>query len=80
VVWTDEAGKLDFSDALEDMVRDARVILAREVRHSILKITPGGENDRDLDARPPDDPGETSAESLHDRHVANEATRHKSHP
>jgi glycerol-3-phosphate O-acyltransferase len=76
VVWTDEAGKLDFSDALEDMVRDARVILAREVRHSILKITPGGDNDRDLDARPPDDPGETSAESLHDRHVANEKHRH----
>jgi glycerol-3-phosphate O-acyltransferase len=23
-------------------VRDARVILSREVRHSILKITPGG--------------------------------------
>jgi len=80
VVWTDPNGKLDFSDALEDMVRDARVILAREVRHSILKITPGGENDRDLDARPPDDPGETSAESLHDRHVANEETRHKNHP
>jgi glycerol-3-phosphate O-acyltransferase len=80
VVWTDEAGKLDFSDALEDMVRDARVILAREVRHSILKITPGGENERDLDARPPDDPGETAAESLHDRHVANEETRHKQHP
>jgi glycerol-3-phosphate O-acyltransferase len=76
IVWTDEAGKLDYSDALIDMVRDARVILAREVRHSILKITPGGENDRDLDARPPSDPGETSAESLHDRHVANEKQRH----
>jgi glycerol-3-phosphate O-acyltransferase len=76
VVWTDENGKLDFSDALEDMVRDARVILAREVRHSILKITPGGDNERDLDARPPSDPGETTAESLHDRHVANEKQRH----
>ncbi|QWT19240.1 glycerol-3-phosphate 1-O-acyltransferase PlsB [Bacillus sp. NP157] len=76
VVWTDENGKLDFSDALEDMVRDARVILAREVRHSILKITPGGDNERDLDARPPSDPGETTAESLHDRHVANEKHRH----
>ncbi len=52
IVWTDDAGKLDFSDALEDMVRDARVILAREVRHSILKITPGGDSDRDTDARP----------------------------
>jgi glycerol-3-phosphate O-acyltransferase len=77
VVWTDPNGKLDFSEALEDMVRDARVILAREVRHSILKITPGGDNERDLDARPPSDPGETTAESLHDRHVANEHHRHE---
>ena len=42
VVWTDDAGKLDYDSALEVMVRDARVILSREVRHSILKITPGG--------------------------------------
>ncbi len=42
VVWTDDDGKLDYDRALEDMVRDARVILSREVRHSILKITPGG--------------------------------------
>ena len=42
VVWTDDAGKLDYDVALEGMVRDARVILSREVRHSILKITPGG--------------------------------------
>jgi glycerol-3-phosphate O-acyltransferase len=41
VVWTDDAGKLDYDRALEGMVRDARVILSREVRHSILKITPG---------------------------------------
>ncbi|MEO7068650.1 MAG: hypothetical protein ABI114_17200, partial [Rhodanobacter sp.] len=37
-----EDGKLDYDSTLEDMVRDARVILSREVRHSILKITPGG--------------------------------------
>ncbi|UPG86089.1 glycerol-3-phosphate 1-O-acyltransferase PlsB [Luteibacter aegosomatis] len=80
VVWTDENGKLDFADALEDMVRDARVILAREVRHSILKITPGGENDRDLDARPPDDPQASgTGDSLHERHVANEKQRHHTH-
>jgi glycerol-3-phosphate O-acyltransferase len=79
VVWTDEAGKLDYDSALEEMVRDARVILAREVRHSILKITPGGEErhevDRDddeagrvtqaHDATPPD----TSPADLHARHV-----------
>ena len=47
MVWTDEAGKLDYASALEDMVRDARVILAREVRHSILKITPGGDDKAD---------------------------------
>jgi len=41
VVWTDDDGKLDYDSALEGMVRDARVILSREVRHSILKITPG---------------------------------------
>jgi glycerol-3-phosphate O-acyltransferase len=53
------------------------VILAREVRHSILKITPGGENDRDLDARPPDDPQASgTSDSLHERHVANEKKRH----
>ncbi|NID16229.1 glycerol-3-phosphate 1-O-acyltransferase PlsB [Luteibacter yeojuensis] len=80
VVWTDPAGKLDFSEALEDMVRDARLILAREVRHSILKITPGGESDRDFDARPPVDPDDgSSGESLHDRHVANERERHEKH-
>jgi len=42
IVWTDENGKLDYDSALESMVRDARVILSRDVRHSILKITPGG--------------------------------------
>ncbi|KAF1007710.1 MAG: Glycerol-3-phosphate acyltransferase [Luteibacter sp.] len=78
IVWTDEQGKLDFAEALEDMVRDARVILAREVRHSILKITPGGENDRDIDARPPDDPQASgTSDSLHERHVANEKHRHQ---
>jgi glycerol-3-phosphate O-acyltransferase len=77
VVWTDPEGKLDYAEALEDMVRDARIILAREVRHSILKITGGGESDKDLDARPPTDPGENSSESLHDRHVAAEHQSHK---
>lgn len=41
VVWNDDKGKLDYDSALDDLVRDARVILSREVRHSILKITPG---------------------------------------
>jgi glycerol-3-phosphate O-acyltransferase len=45
IVWTDDAGKLDYDHGLEDMVRDARVILSREVRHSILKITGHEEKD-----------------------------------
>jgi glycerol-3-phosphate O-acyltransferase len=40
VVWTDDAGKLDFDAALEDVTRDAKVILSREIRHGILKLTP----------------------------------------
>jgi glycerol-3-phosphate O-acyltransferase len=70
IVWTDDAGKLDYDVALEDMVRDARVILSREVRHSILKITPGGEPEKET---PPSAagtlPADVSADSLHERHV-----------
>ena len=40
VVWTDESGKLDFDAALEEVTRDAKVILSREIRHGILKLTP----------------------------------------
>ena len=40
VVWTDDAGKLDFDSELESVVRDAKVILSREIRHGILKLTP----------------------------------------
>ena len=72
VVWTDENGKLDYDRALEDLVRDARVILSREVRHSILKITPGG--DREPAAVVPDD---ASASDLHQRHVDTEQQEHE---
>jgi glycerol-3-phosphate O-acyltransferase len=40
VVWTDDAGKLDFDSELESVARDAKVILSREIRHGILKLTP----------------------------------------
>jgi glycerol-3-phosphate O-acyltransferase len=40
VVWTDDAGKLDFDSELENVARDAKVILSREIRHGILKLTP----------------------------------------
>jgi glycerol-3-phosphate O-acyltransferase len=73
IVWTDEAGKLDYDRALEGMVRDARVILAREVRHSILKITPGGDGDREVHIEPAEPiPADASSEALHERHVAAE--------
>ncbi len=40
VIWPDANGRLEFDAALEDIVRDARVILSREIRHGILKLTP----------------------------------------
>jgi glycerol-3-phosphate O-acyltransferase len=88
IVWTDEAGKLDYDSALDVMVRDARVILAREVRHSILKITPGGELDKETPPAPapaaatepePESalPADVSSEALHERHVAAEQHAHQ---
>ncbi|WP_430391722.1 glycerol-3-phosphate 1-O-acyltransferase PlsB [Dyella sp. 20L07] len=79
IVWTDENGKLDYDHALEDMVRDARVILAREVRHSILKITPGGDGDKEaapVAAVEKPVPVDASSEALHERHVAAEQHAH----
>ena len=70
VVWTDDEGKLDYDSALEDMVRDARVILARDMRHSILKIT-GGDTDKES-ARP----ASTHAHAPAPTH----AKTHKHHP
>ncbi|MEO5830859.1 MAG: glycerol-3-phosphate 1-O-acyltransferase PlsB [Rhodanobacter sp.] len=81
IVWTDPDGKLDYDNALEGMVRDARVILSREVRHSILKITPGGDKETESAINDPDDPAQTSealvdalpddasASDLHQRHI-----------
>ena len=40
IIWTDADGKLEFDAVLDDIARDARLILAREVRQSIMKITP----------------------------------------
>jgi glycerol-3-phosphate O-acyltransferase len=78
IVWTDEGGKLDYDRRLEDMVRDARVILAREVRHSILKITGV---DGDMDAAPPKPvahvPEDSGSEDLHRRHVEAEQHEHE---
>jgi glycerol-3-phosphate O-acyltransferase len=75
VVWTDEDGKLDYDSALEDMVRDARVILAREMRHSILKITGSEEREPPRPIAPAADVSATGAE-LHERHVEAERQEH----
>ncbi|HEX5352786.1 MAG TPA: glycerol-3-phosphate 1-O-acyltransferase PlsB [Rhodanobacteraceae bacterium] len=40
IVWADADGKLGFDTVLNDVAHDARLILAREVRQSIMKITP----------------------------------------
>jgi glycerol-3-phosphate O-acyltransferase len=72
------------------MVRDSRVILDRDVRHSILKITQGGDDRNELDsgdeenrpavaprAGPPYTPTDASPEDLHRRHVDAEHHRHE---
>ncbi len=86
VVWTDDDGKLDYDSALEDLVRDSRVILSREVRHSILKITPGGDKEQpagdpvnvlEAPAAPGDPlPDDASTSDLHQRHVDTEHHEH----
>jgi glycerol-3-phosphate O-acyltransferase len=40
VIWPDANGRLEYDAALENIVSDARVILSREIRHGILKLTP----------------------------------------
>ncbi len=84
VVWTDEAGKLDYDSALDDMVRDARVILSREMRHSILKVTPGGEREPAAAEPAPEPaasaPAADAGAELHQRHVAAEHASHRAHP
>ncbi|MBD8879958.1 MULTISPECIES: glycerol-3-phosphate 1-O-acyltransferase PlsB [Rhodanobacter] len=80
VVWTDDAGKLDFDNALDEMVRDSRVILSREMRHSILKVTPGGERDLAAEeAAPVSAPPVDAATELHQRHVETEHASHRTH-
>ncbi|MEW9571887.1 glycerol-3-phosphate 1-O-acyltransferase PlsB [Rhodanobacter sp. Si-c] len=88
IVWTDDNGKLDYDSALEDMVRDARVILSREMRHSILKITPGGERDATADEAVPEPAApvplapstDDAGAELHRRHVAAEHASHHARP
>ena len=40
LVWPDANGKLAFDDRLNAWARDARVVLGRELRHTIEKVSP----------------------------------------
>lgn len=40
IVWTAASGKLDYDERLDAWAKDAKIILSRELRHSIMKITP----------------------------------------
>ncbi len=40
LVRVDDAGKLAYDERMEAFARDAKIILSRELRHSIMKITP----------------------------------------
>ncbi|NJR44219.1 hypothetical protein HC761_01915 [bacterium] len=40
VIWPDENNKLDFGDQLKRLGDDAKVILSRDLRAGIIKVTP----------------------------------------
>ncbi|RZA18171.1 MAG: glycerol-3-phosphate 1-O-acyltransferase PlsB [Lysobacteraceae bacterium] len=40
LVWADENGKLAFDERLSGWAKDARVVLGRELRHTIEKVSP----------------------------------------
>jgi len=40
IVWLSDNGKLDYDERMEAWAKDAKIILSRELRHSIMKITP----------------------------------------
>jgi glycerol-3-phosphate O-acyltransferase len=62
VIWPDAAGKLEFHADLGSIVRDAKIILSREIRHGILKLTPerrgalAGQVEASTATKPPDTP------------------------
>ncbi len=39
VIWANAENKLDFDVGLEDLVKESKVILSRDIRHGILKLT-----------------------------------------
>ena len=52
LLWSRDDGTLDFAPTLAEVVEDARLILSREVRHSILKITPANGHDENARSAP----------------------------
>ena len=68
LVWPNDEGKLDYDEQLEEVARDARVVLSREIRHGILKLTvdkraaiaekPIEENNASIPTDTPDNPAE----------------------
>jgi len=55
LVWADENGKLVFDDRLNQWARDAKVILGRELRHTIEKVSPEAARPDDGDNEAPVD-------------------------
>jgi glycerol-3-phosphate O-acyltransferase len=39
VIWADKDNKLEFDPGLEELVKESKVILSRDIRHGILKLT-----------------------------------------
>jgi glycerol-3-phosphate O-acyltransferase len=39
MIWLDENGKLDYDERLNEWEQDARLVLSRELRHTIHKIS-----------------------------------------
>lgn len=60
IVWPAGNSKLDFDPVLHEVVEDARVILSRELRHSVLKMTTGTDSDGDDSDADDADAGDTA--------------------
>lgn len=60
-MWPDDSGRLAFDERLKAWARDARVVLGRELRHTIEKISPAGSgrSSGEQPALPAQDPAAT---------------------
>jgi len=58
LVWPDENSKLVFDDRLKAWAKDARVVLGRELRHTIERVSPNsGRTTGEIPALPEPDKG-----------------------